>query len=44
MPRKLMVSCADGARALNIRPATVSRAANRGAKFSNLETIFTYVI
>ncbi len=37
--RKLMVSCADVARALNISPATVSRAASRGAELSNLEQI-----
>ena len=35
--RKLMISCADIARALNISPATVSRATRRGAKLSNLE-------
>jgi hypothetical protein len=37
--RKLMISCADVARALNISPATVSRATSRGAKLSNLEQI-----
>ena len=33
MPRKLMISCADGGRALNICPAAVSRAAGRGQNF-----------
>ncbi len=37
--RKLMISCADVARALNISPATVSRATSRGAQLSNLEQI-----
>jgi hypothetical protein len=37
--RKLMIRCADVARALNISPATVSRATSRGAKLSKLEQI-----
>jgi chromosomal replication initiation ATPase DnaA len=37
--RKLMISCAGVARALNISPATVSQATSRGAKLSNLELI-----
>jgi chromosomal replication initiation ATPase DnaA len=37
--RKLMISCADVARALNISLATVSRAVARAGKLSNLEQI-----
>jgi hypothetical protein len=37
--RKLMIRCADVARALNISPATVSRATSRGVKLSKLEQI-----
>ncbi len=37
--RKLMISCADVARELRISPATVSRAASRGASVANLKQI-----
>jgi len=33
MPRKLMISCVDGGRAMNIRSAAVSRAAGRRQNF-----------
>ena len=37
--RKLMISCADIARRLKISPATVSRAASRGAALENLKQL-----